>query len=245
MIISPHILRQIEGQLVSSDASFGRQPPLEITPESFQAIDVVLPRSVVAFRVVNQTVDIPLGGDPRIALPGIGVDGRAPLDVPANQGPQGPSLHIRYHPSPHLATSTENPKDWGFGGSPSPLSSQCPSVSTLVLPSSTQVGFVDLHLSLKDRRHLPQHRLTQDPERPQHPLTMKSSFLRNRSRTLAASMASQNGFPLMPRQTQRKARTPFVSTPRTTALIPTYFPRLSVSAFRTAMPSRHATIVPN
>jgi len=117
--------------------------------------------------------------------------------------------------------------------------------STLVLPGSTQVRFVNLDLSPEDRWHLVQHCLTQDPERPQHPLPMEAGFLGYRGGTLAASMASQNGFPLMPRQAQRKARTPFVATSGTTALIPTNLPRLRESAFRTAMPSRHATIVPN
>src|ERR1044071_2413043 len=53
----------------------------------------------------------------------------------------------------------------------------------------------------------------------QDPLPMQTGFLDNGGDTEPTHAASQQGFPLMPRQTQRQARLPIVPTARTPALV--------------------------
>lgn len=40
MIVTPHILREIQGQALPTDAALGRESSLEVAPEPFQSVDV-------------------------------------------------------------------------------------------------------------------------------------------------------------------------------------------------------------
>ncbi len=151
MIVPPDILGQVKRQALFPDAPFGSQLALQISPEAFQAIDMVSgPVAVLAFAVFHDPMDIALGCNPGIASPGIGADDRAVLDLFADEGQKGLGPDIGYDLCPDLATPAEDTEDWGLAGSSSSLGGFGALGSSLVLPLATQVGFVHLYDAAED-----------------------------------------------------------------------------------------------
>lgn len=246
MIKAPNVFGQIKGQSVTTDASLGRQSAFKVAPESFQAIDVVLARTVGSFGMVDQTVNIPLGGDPGVALPGVGVDDRPPTDMSAYQGPQRAGMYIRNHFRPNLSSSTENPEDRSFGGSTTSFRAPGALALALVLPSPTHIGLIDFDLPLKHRRNFPHHALSQQGQGTQNPLPMQVGFLSDYSTTRASYKPPQQLVPLPGGQTQGPTVwSPVISTSRTTTPIPLQYPVLTTSTSRTFQSSRHPIILPH
>ena len=246
MIITPNIFCQIEWQSVVTNASLGHQSAFKVAPESFQPIDVVLPRSVVAFGVMDQTVDISFRSDPGIALPSVGVDDRPPPDMPTYQGPQRAGMHIRNDFRPDLATPTEDSEDRSLGGPTASFRAQCSLALSLVLPGSTHIGLIDFDFSLKHGRNFPRHALSQEGQGPQNSLPMQARFLGDNDTARTPHKPPQEVAPFAGGQTKRPTvRSPVVTAYRTTTPISLQYPVLTTLTPRTSQSSRHATMIPH
>lgn len=246
MIKAPNVFCQIEGQSVATNASLGRQSAFKVAPESFQTIDVVLPRFVVAFGVMDQTVDIPFRGDPGIALPSVGINDRPPPDMHAYQGPQRAGMHIRNDFRPDLTTPTEDSEDRSLGGSTASFRAQCSLALSLVLPGSTHIGLIDFDFSQKHGRNFPHHELSQEGQDAQNSLPMQIRFLGDNgtARTphkpppeVASFAGGQTKWPTV--------RSPVVTARRTMTPISLQYPVLTTLTPRTSQSSRHTIIIPH
>src|SRR3989338_3456633 len=207
MVVAPDVLGQIERQSLATDTAFGGQPALEVAPEAFQAIDVPFAMAVGTRTVPHQPVDVALQGDAGIAGEGIGPDGRARADSSTDQRPQRRPTHVGDDLRPDLAAAAENPEDGGLEGrAPALWAGATRRPVAAIAPPTAHVGLVDLHRASKDGRQFALHACPQRGQRPQDSLAMQPRLLRDRLRTEALGMASQQRPPLMPRQTQGQAR---------------------------------------
>lgn len=87
MFVAPHVRCQIQGQPFAADSTFGRQPAFQIPPAAFQASDVrPVPTPKLAVVMVDQAMDIAVGGHPGIEPQGIGAADSARVSQEAEMG---------------------------------------------------------------------------------------------------------------------------------------------------------------
>jgi len=237
VIETPHVLGQVEGQSVSPDAALRRELALQVPPEPLQAIDVGPPAGgVLALRVVDQPVDIALGGDPRIALLRVRADRRPGADPPADERPEGRGLHVRHDLRPDGAPATPDPENRGLRGTPAPLGGLGPLRLPLVLPLPAHVGLVDLHRAVEDRRHILRHHRPDPQQRPEHPAPFQAGLRGDLSPAQPQEEPAQQPSPFPARQPQREAVPPFVAADRA----PRFGPPNRIALFVTASGARPA-----
>lgn len=110
-----------------SDPALVGQLAFEITPEALKPVYMgSLAVGVLPLAVFDDPMNISLGGDPGIALPGIGTNGRSLADTLEYQGLQRFGLGVGYDLSPHLAAATEDAEDGCFGRAPASLGAPDP-----------------------------------------------------------------------------------------------------------------------
>src|SRR5688572_28591507 len=169
MVVPPDIFRQVQRQTLLANATFGRQPALEVAPESLQAVDMVVAGvTCVPAAVIDQPMDVALGGNAGVARPHVGADNGASPDATTNEGLQGAARHIRDDLGPDLAATTENAEDRCLEGrATSGRHAAARRPVPPIAPRATQVGFVDLDGALEDGRHGSAHGLADPGEGPQ------------------------------------------------------------------------------
>ena len=118
MVVPPDILGEVEREFFSSDSSFRRELPLEVSPEPFESIDMISSSvTIVPFTVVDKTVNVSPGGDPGIGLPGIRTDDGTLFYPLRDQGKECAFIHLIDDLSPDLAVPAEGMKFWSFSPS--------------------------------------------------------------------------------------------------------------------------------
>jgi len=75
MIVSPHILGQVEVQAFPPNAALGGKLPLQVSLEPFQPVDMGPSPGVLSLTMVHQTVDVAISCYACISSPTVGVDG--------------------------------------------------------------------------------------------------------------------------------------------------------------------------
>ena len=203
MIVSPHIFPQVQRQFFPSNSPFGGQFPLQVTPETFQPIDVVsFPVAVLFLSVVHQAVNKSPGGDSRIGSPGIRTDGRTGGDLPGDEGLKGSCFYVVHHLSLDGTVPAQDPEDRLFLRASSPFRSLVPDDFPPVFPLSSEIGLVHFHCPGEDFGYIPDEGSPDEGEGTQNP----SPFERGPESDVLATLLQQEPgddlLPLIPGQVQ-------------------------------------------
>lgn len=144
----------------SSDSAFGRELSFKVTPESFQPVDVISSLvGVFVFAVFHHPMDITLGGDSGVTAPSVGANNRTSFNFLFNDRLQVLGFHIVDQLGEHLTVSAQDAEDRLFS-CPSAtlgLGRNSPCFKPFVLLLTANIGFINFHYALKDRRHIPSH----------------------------------------------------------------------------------------
>ena len=244
MVVPPDVLRQVERQALLANPTFGRQPALQVAPEPLQAVDVGAARaSVLPLAVLDQTMHVALGGNPRVAGQGVRADGRAAADPSSDQRQERPGGHVGHDLRPHLAVATEDAEDRRLGRAAATLGAQCTDHPAFVAPRATHVGLVHLDRAPEDRWDLAGHRSAQDRQRSQDAGLGHRQLAADRLGAQAADVPSQQRAPLRARQPQRQARAPVVSAAGASIASSSEHPSSGVVAAGTPLPFGHGVIL--
>src|SRR5262249_19974281 len=229
VVVAPHIFGHVERQPRRPNPALRGQAALQVAPEALQAVDMgALPTTEFALVMLHQAVDVALGSDARVGGQGVGAhDGPSP-DLAPNERVEGSSCEIRDDLGPDLPTAAQDAEDRRLARPSPSLPALSPLAGASIPPESPHIGFIDFHRALKDRGYLTLHAGAQPGQSPQHPLAMDVSFLGNGRGAEPADMASQQGSPLMPHQSQGEVRAPLVSASSAQALPTTDNPRSGV-----------------
>lgn len=223
MIVAPHIFRQIEWQSRPADASLGRKPPLEVSPEALKAVYVVaVAVGVLAFAVVYESVDVAFCRNAGIALPGVGVDGGTALYPTVNEGQKRLCFDIRHDLGPYLAPAAEDAEDRGLAGAPAALAAERPLGLALVLPLAAYIGLIDLDGAAEDLRYVLGHGIACAFQGAQDAGALKAGLIGDGAGAQAAQKPPQNLDPFRPLQPKRgPTGVPFVFAGATPVPSPT------------------------
>ena len=245
MIVAPHIFGDIEGQPLAANTTLGSQPPLEIPPEAFEAVDVrPLATAKLALVVLHQPMDVAVGRNAGIEPQGVGTHNRATPYLAPNQRKQGLDRQIRDHLRPDLSATTQNAKDRRLHGSTAMFAAERFASPAPIAPATADISLVHFDGALKKGRHLRLQPGAQVQQGSQDPLAMQAGCLRNRRGTEPLNVASQQPRPLMPRQAQRQPGPPIVPTAGAATPIAAQDPDSRVLASRTLQASRHQPSLP-
>jgi len=243
MIKTSYIFSQVQRKSFSSDTPFGGKVSLKISPEPFKAIDVsALGVGKFTFAMVYQTMHVPIGRNPSLPSPGIGVNNGTTLHPLIDQGQEGCSLNTRNQLGPHIAITAQDTQNRLLTCSPAPLSSLQSLHFSLVLPLTSQIGLINLYRTLKYLRNILQHTFSDDIQCPQHSPSLKSCLRGYLITAQSQHEILQYHSPLNTRRSQRqRAGNPFISTLSTLEFSPSYLPLLVIITLWTFVVF-HATI---
>jgi len=159
MIISPDVLSEVERESRAPDAALRSELALEVSPEALKAVNMPsLPVAVLTFRMINQSVDVPLHGDTGIPTPPIGVDRRSLPDLPLDEGVKVFGFNPVDQLSPDLPVPTQDTEGRLFRGATATFSTLFSGLFPPVFPLSAQVRFVHLDDPAEHGRHIEGHR---------------------------------------------------------------------------------------
>jgi len=243
MIKTSYIFSQVQRKSFSSDTPFGGKVSLKISPEPFKAIDVsALGVGKFTFAMVYQTMHVPIGRNPSLPSPGIGVNNGTTLHPLIDQGQEGCSLNTRNQLGPHIAITAQDTQNRLLTCSPAPLSSLQSLHFSLILPLASQIGLINFHRTLKYPRNILQHTFSDDIQCPQHSPSLKSCLRGYLITAQSQHEIPQYHSPLNTRRSQRqRAGNPFISTLSTLEFSPSYLPLLVIITLWTFVVF-HATI---
>ena len=111
MIVSPNIFRQIQRQSFLAETAFSRQSSFQVTPESFQTIDMVsLATAVLTWVRFYPAMNLAISRNSGLAVPALRTNRISQLHPSGDQRQSSPCFDIRNHLCPNLLPRPKTPK---------------------------------------------------------------------------------------------------------------------------------------
>src|SRR4030066_666837 len=151
MVISPNIFRKVKRKPVFSDSTFGGHSSFKVAPKTFKAVYMTaFAITEFALTLLYKSINITLGGNASVTLPGVGTDYRTTLNPLSDKGKKRFGLNVGNHFGPHLAASAKDAEDRGLLCSSATLGTSGSLRLPFVLPLASHIGLINLDGAAED-----------------------------------------------------------------------------------------------